>query len=57
MEVKKEYFEMKIKPILDAMIFHLVCEIPESAVLFSLIKRKLLYSTGYKRQRVIMRMA
>jgi hypothetical protein len=37
MEVKKEYFEKQIKPVLDAMIFHLVCEKPDNIVLIYLI--------------------
>jgi hypothetical protein len=32
MEVKKEYFDKKVKPVLDAIVFQLVCEKPENIV-------------------------
>ena len=56
MEVKKEYFEKKVKPVLDPMVFHLVCEKPDNIVNLKLL-RKLLLSIGCKRQLVTMQMA
>jgi hypothetical protein len=55
MEVKKEYFDKSIKPVLDVIVFQLVCEKPDSIVT-NYLKRKLLLSIGYKRQLVIMPM-